>query len=324
MSLGNKLLRFLPLTFKKAVPRQLIDLGGYVTLPSGFYPTNPSIVKHGDTFLICVRGVNYVADRLLRARITSGDRYDTINRFFLFDSNFCFQCGLPDLDDAFRNIEDVRLFNYRDRVLAIGNRFEIQERGRRVNTMVLLDFDKHLRGGTLQDIASPYGFRREKNWSPFVHSDELFFIYSYDPPVLLRYSFDTASVTFADSLYSRYRPNSFRFLIGGSSPGVRTSHGYVFIAHRRKASLSKGRMIYLSRLYWLDESFTSMVGGSYFFINSPTIQFVNGLLIDDEFVYLSYGQMDHAAHLALFERSTFLNTMLPHSAVSLVESDGIA
>ena len=163
---------------------------------------------------------------------------------------------------------------------------------------------------SFRDIPSPFGLRQEKNWSPFIHEGDLHFLYSYHPLVIVKYRADRGDVEFCDSGHAAYHPRSLPFLVCGSSPGFETPSGYLFVAHRRTVRLPNLHRVYLSRLYCLDRHLSDVTGGPYFVIERPAIQFVNGLLMDERSVYITYGNDDSSAHLACFDKDEF-RSLLP-------------
>ena len=92
--------------------------------------------------------------------------------------------------------------------------------------------------------------------------------------------------------------------------GFETPSGYLFVAHRRTVRLPNLHRVYLSRLYCLDRHLSDVTGGPYFVIERPAIQFVNGLLMDERSVYITYGNDDSSAHLACFDKDEF-RSLLP-------------
>lgn len=307
----KKLQRLLPLTYRKTSPERLVDLGKMVQLPPGFFPTNPSVVKIGEDFLICVRGVNYTLEdaRSMRPKfsdpaMTGANGFHTLNRFFLLGPDLVKKRDLPLLDDASINIEDIKLFTFRGEIYGIGSR--VIDHAENSCLIALIHIRSDFESTSYREISSPFGLRQEKNWSPFIHEDELYFVYSYDPLVILKYDFENGTVGFCRPEQADYPPEALPFLVCGSSPGLETPEGYLFVAHRRSVRLPSLRRAYMSRLYRLNRHMSVIAGGPYFVIDRPAIQFVNGLVLDGEQVYVTYGNEDRSAHLAAFPANALL------------------
>lgn len=307
----KKAQRFFPLTYKKATPSQTLDLGKMVSFPPGYFPTNPSILKVESGFLICVRGVNYTLkdSRSMAAEfIHGGSSFNTLNRFLLASPDFTTTTSLPHLDEDFADVEDVKLFALGRDVFGIGSR--VIDRRDNSCRITLGHIARDFSGAFFQDIPSPFGIRQEKNWSPFSRDGRLYFVYSYHPLVILHYRFDLGRVEFCQPDQADYRPGALPFLVCGSSPGLAIQSGFLFVAHRRSVRLPTLNRAYVSRLYHLDWRMSAVeAAGPYFVIERPSIQFVNGLTMDDQSVFISYGNNDSSAHLARFPKDQFLKSV---------------
>lgn len=302
----KKAQRFFPLTYKRATPSRTLDLGKMVTFPPGYFPTNPAILKVAGGFLICVRGVNYTLkdSRSMAAEFTQGGGFSTLNRFLLASPDFATTISLPHLDEAFAEVEDVKLFALGNDVFGIGSR--VTDRGDNSCRITLGHIAPDFSGAAFRDIPSPFGIRQEKNWSPFSSDGRLYFVYSYHPLVILHYRFDLGRVEFCQPDQARYSPSALPFLVCGSSPGLEIQSGFLFVAHRRSVRLPNLNRAYVSRLYRLDRGMSAVAAGRYFVIERPSIQFVNGLTMDEQSIFISYGNNDNSAHLACFPRDKFL------------------
>ena len=305
----KKAQRFLPLTYKTATPRRVLDLGNMVELPPGYFPTNPSILKVEGGLLICVRGVNYRLKntRSMAPEFTQGSMFKTLNRFFLLSDDFAVTATLPCLDEAFADVEDVKLFRCGAELYGMGSRF--LDRGDNSCHITLGHISRDFSAASFHDIPSPFGNPQEKNWSPFSRDGDLYFLYSYHPLVILRYRFESRSVEFCQPDQAGYGPRALSFLVCGSSPGLETRHGYLFVAHRRSVRLPNLNRAYVSRLYHLDWRLSAVAAGSYFVIERPAIQFVNGLTANENSVFISYGTNDNSAHLACFKKDELLTAV---------------
>lgn len=312
----KKAQRLLPLMFKTASPQWVLDLGQMVDLPPGYFPTNPSILDVDGRFLVCVRGVNYTLDARMKPKFTGEECFRTINKFLLMSAEFALIRTLPALDAAFSDIEDVKLFACGNEIYGTGSR--VLDPDGKSCCMTLVKIGRDLTNTSSQDIPSPFQLRQEKNWAPFNHDGDLCFVYSYHPLIILKYRHETNSVEFWRPEHAALSPRSLSFLVCGSSPGMETPNGYLFIAHRRSVRLPRLNRAYMSRIYHLDRHGTTVTGGSYFVIEEPAIQFVNGLHMDEQSVYVSYGSNDHSAHLACFRKAEFLRSLIPPAILNEV------
>jgi hypothetical protein len=314
MSIARKIRRFAPLKLDVARPIAEFDLGGKVTLPPGYYPTNPSFVDTDLGRLVCVRGVNYRLryDFKLTPTFTIGDRYHSINRFVLLDGRGEVIRALRDLDAAFEGAVDVRLFSFDGALWGVCSR---PMSGAALSFgMSLMKLDIDLCGAKAIPLASPYGSSREKNWLPIIHKGMLHFVYLFEPLVVLRCDTPSGRLDFVDPRCAQYSPSSFAFFQCGSASGVSLDDRQLLIVHRRTVRLPRLRWIYVHRCVTLDPSLTKLQFGRYFVIGrAEPGQFVAGMNVDDDTVRLSYGRKDRLADLAEFDRGTFMRTFVPNS-----------
>ena len=312
MSIARKIRRFAPLRFKAARPIAESDLSGKVILPPGYYPTNPSFVDTDLGRLLCIRGVNYRITHYFTSKPTFniGDRYHSINRFVLLDGRGEVVRELLDLASAFEGAEDVRLFSFDGALWGICSR---PTSGAALSCgMSLMKLDAGLLGAETIPLTSPYGLSREKNWLPITHEGMLYFVYSLQPLVVLRCSLPSGKLDFIDPRYAEYSPSSFPFLLSGSASGVTLDNRQLLIVHRRTVRLPRLRYLYLHRCATLDASLAKLQFGGYFVIGrAEPGQFVTGLKVEEDIVSLSYGRLDRLAHLAEFDRATFMRTFVP-------------
>jgi hypothetical protein len=313
VSLARKIRRFAPLRFDVVRPIAEFDLSNKIILSPGYHPTNPSFVDTDVGRLFCIRGVNYrLADNFgLTPTFTTGDSYHTINRFAVLDSRGEVVRTLPDLDAAFEGVEDVRLFSF-DGALWAACCQPIS--GAALScSMSLMKLDPDLRGAQLIPLVSPYGFSREKNWLPIINKGILHFVYSVKPLVVLRCELPSGRLYFVDPRCAEYPRSSFTFLLCGSTSGTGLENRQLLILHRRSVRLPRPRRIYVHRCATLNPSLTKVQFGRYFVIGAAEVQFVAGMNVDDNFVRLSYGRIDRSAHLAEFDRGTFMQTFVRSS-----------
>ena len=117
----------------------------------------------------------------------------------------------------------------------------------------------------------------------------LYFLYSLEPFVMLRYDISSGSLDFVDPRYAEYSRSSFTFLAGGSASCITLDNRQLLILHRRTVRLPRLRYIYVHRCATLNPSLTKLEFGCYFVIGRAEPQFVAGMNVDNDIVRLSYG-----------------------------------
>jgi hypothetical protein len=305
-TLIKKLRRLAPLRFKKINPIRLIDLGGLVSMPIGYLPTNPAITEFMNTLVICVRGVNYKLGNVghLHYEFTTGLDFESRNRVAVLDSSFEDARPLNQISTELDNVHDIKLFSDQGKLCAIGSR--TQQDGS--SEVVIFVFSRDFNVESIKVIASPFNRSIEKNWLPFCRGENLYILYSFSPKIIL--SMNPARSAVAPITPS---PNARKldFLISGSTPGLELKGEYLFGAHRRSVRLPSRRRVYLNRLYVLEESTGKLRAGPWFSIGEPTIQFLNGMVLREKEALISFGEMDRRAWLAIFDRECFLRELYP-------------
>lgn len=308
MASSRKLQRLLPLRHKVIEPDVTVDLGQYVRFPDGYRPTNPSIIRCGQDLLVSVRGVAYTINERLGV-VGNPDRRPSLNRCFLLSNNLTLKSDVPLLQERLDNIEDLKLFSGLGQIWGVGSLPVHDPRNANACMMTLVEFNAGLTDCRIVRLASPFGLPLEKNWAPFLANDAVHFVYSCQPALLLRYDPMTGSVAFVGS--ERHDCRTLKFLEGGSSGGISTTSGTVFLTHRRVVRLPRRKRIYLSRIRRLSKDFENFAAGPFFSIGQPTVQFANGMVLDEDRVLITYGEMDATARLACFSRGYFERAVFP-------------
>ena len=302
--------RLYPFRALSITPKSTLDLSTAVSLPPGYQPANPALVRYRAGYFACIRGVNYVysSPRKLVPTFTAGDDYHTINRFVLFDAELRVQRQLTALNTQLDNVEDIRLFAHAGRIYGIGT--QPHDAGPGACNMCLLEFADSLESAEITPLDSPYGLRREKNWCPFSVGQELGFLYACNPDVFLRLPEGTRKPVAPPGRRMLARKR-LHFLDCGSTPAQPLNGEHLFITHRRSVQLPSLKRVYSSRLCLVSSDLRRVRHSPYFSINAPTIQFVSGIDLTPSEVLLAYGEMDNRALLSRFDRSEFFSRLLP-------------
>ena len=141
----------------------------------------------------------------------------------------------------------------------------------------------------------------EKNWMPFVRHDELYFVYSVNPHVVLRC--DTETGQCVEVAKTRYDKKEVPTYLRGGTPCLPLGDQFLTVGHARH-SIAGVKFVYTSVFYLFesDPPFRIIALSPEFFLDDDfephkfkqIIQFVSGMVLDDKDgrLYVSYGVGD--------------------------------
>lgn len=183
--------------------------------------------------------------------------------------------------------EDLRLFECRDKLMAIGYRSDFW---RDEPAMVVLDLDG---AGDAQAVHVQSGTRHEKNWLPIVRGDELRFVYSVDPLVTIQYDPATGGC----GAFSRSEGHA-----RGSSQLLPFDDGFIAVVH--EVTHAQNRRWYSHRFARFNADLSSVSMGPHWCFEHSGIEFCAGMAERNGRHVLSYGCRDNEACLAIVEPAT--------------------
>jgi glycosyltransferase involved in cell wall biosynthesis len=275
----------------------------------GFHPeepwvsTNPSIMSDGGALEMIVRTVNYrieqgwyvVPDGFVRTR----------NHHAVLDDSLAVVRTQPLIEggDAPRlagatvqGLEDCRLFMWRGRRFCS---FTIKDRNPEERCEMGVG---EIAGDGTVSVHPLRGYRddrHQKNWMPLVRGDELLFIYSTDPTIILR-----CDERFALHEIVRREPSLALKHLRGGSQAVRVDGGWIYVAH--EVSVTDSGRVYLHRFVRIDDDFVVQGVSEAFWFFDRQIEFAAGLAIDGDRLLVSFGTMDRQAWIARFDTAAVL------------------
>ena len=194
-----------------------------------------------------------------------------------------------------RGYEDCRLFRWRDHWWASAT---VRDQDAQMRAeMVLLGLGDD---GAVQSCRTLWGFgghTHEKNWMPCVRGEELLFVYSCDPMVVLKVERLDDSVAHVGVLCEHVPPVACDHLRGGSQL-LPLDGGWLAVTH--EVVYSGPSRHYLHRVIWLDDAFRLQRMTMPFFLMHEGIEFVAGLarVPTRDAIVVSFGVRDAEAHLA--------------------------
>lgn len=189
--------------------------------------------------------------------------------------------------------EDLRVFVYRDELW-----YTSTTRGLSVtelNTICVGNKDR------LFLLPSPVKGRCEKNWLGFEHRGKLLIVYQFSPFTVLQMNPEDGSYRTYLETDMTFDASSFR---GGSSP-CRVRDGYYLIVHEVLPHYSGPRKYTHRILFMTDDLAITHVSPPFHIKGEHLIEYVSGLAIKDDVVYITWGEMDARAYMTTMPLPAF-------------------
>lgn len=194
-----------------------------------------------------------------------------------------------------QGFEDPRVFMYKNERFAIANGVGLTPNPCR-NKMLLLNLHSHsveiLKSNIKDDVI-------QKNWSPFIHNEELHFEYSINPHLILKY--DTTTRLIANSSCPNLRLN-----VHGGTQAILINDRFVAIAHSfphyKNIAYSFSNTYPFKLLSFSDEFYLEHIGS----------QFASGLALmpDKNTVIVSYTVNDCETYFKKLKVNTILSLLV--------------
>ena len=276
------------------------------------WPTfNPSIAADGAGFRLIARTANYRLDQGRYEFLDGDEVIRTLNYLVRLDGQLELENVEPLIDtdegpprhpSPVEGYEDCRLIRVGEHWYASAT---VRDRSPdSVCEIVLLTLDGP-RIERVSRLPGPQPGRPEKNWMPFVAGDELRFVYSCGPTVILGCDPATGRL---EPVAERPAPELAAPLRGGSQ-GVDVGEGLLFVVHEAFDS-DTGRT-YTHRFVLLGEDLAIAGLSPPFDIAGDRIEICAGMAARGNDLVLSFGVGDRAAGLGLVPRDQVLGLIDP-------------
>lgn len=301
------------------------------SISTKYVPCNPSLVmNHQDKLIVCCRGVNY-RQKAARNYVSCDDDKCIRTRNVLIEmepessispclspsplSPLCSQKEILSHGLTFPctsgciilGLEDVRLFQWRGRLMFSCTSLEFHESHHPRICLGTLADDEH----TLLSVELLTGYhddKVQKNWLPFVFEDNLYFLYSYDPWVVLKFDSETRKV-------ARYEPWCFdqtsialQDMRGSSGPLPLPSGEWLICTHKVHDTEKERR--YMHRWLWTDSQFRiKHVSPLFYFRHNQGVEMNIGACLSSSssLVYVGVGVEDCQAFVLTYQLSNILS-----------------
>jgi hypothetical protein len=161
--------------------------------------------------------------------------------------------------------------------------------------MARIQFGPGYELGKLTVYDSPFKRRMEKNWAPFYWEGKFCVVYQWNPLIVLELLPDGAT-----RFVKWFKASDQLKGLRGSSQGIATANGFLFIVHRKYAHAGKVRFAH------------------HFIELGPDLQ---PLRLSEGFGLISSKQIEYCAGVALFKNRCLLSFGLNDSLPFLLEMD---
>lgn len=284
-----------------------------VDMDPGYHPLNASIWIQDGTPYCIVRSVNYTVDGTRYTVSDPGQVIITRNLFVRMDGEFNVidrrempdrSNGVPKFDFPVDGFEDCRLFHSRGRFWCSCTVRDRNPAGRCEIAVLEIADDAGLSILQVDRVMEPE--RHQKNWMPLMRDDEVYFIYTVDPTIVLRFDLEGGGPT----VVSRKVPPLALPYARGGSQAVRVNDGWLCLIHDAFNPRADQRL-YWHRFVLLDDDFAVRAATEPFYFLQKGIEFCAGLAYDDRgrrFV-ASFGVNDARALLGFFNRDAVLDRL---------------
>jgi glycosyltransferase involved in cell wall biosynthesis/predicted GH43/DUF377 family glycosyl hydrolase len=272
---------------------------------------NPSIAADAVSggFQMVVRTANY---QIEQGVLHADGILHNINYLLRLDADLSVRTIEPLLDlapqprypSSVRGFEDIRLFHAAGRWHASATSCELgPEEWREI---ALLDLDgADIVAATA--LPRPDPRRHEKNWMPFVRDEQIHFVYSCGPTVVLAWDPEHGALPEV----SRRPAPPFAGELRGGSQGVEVPGGMLFAVH--EVVSDAGNLRYVHRFILLDDDLLLAGVTPRFSFTDDQVEFCAGMACREDDLVLSIGVSDAAAGLVVVPRADVLNLLEPLS-----------
>ncbi len=286
-----------------------------------YYPMNPSIIKTSTGYKVICRAVNYTQTgaKIFRTIDKTGV-FRTRNFLVEYDFDFKLLSQQEIMEVLPRQrfhscnvagLEDCRLFECQSDLWFTCTTFDTNPTGNLQISLCKLE-EEGLNGTihveSLTPLKGPDLYRCEKNWLPFIHDDQLYIVYSYDPFIIYKPNSKTGD----NETVVEYTPiHDFSHFRGSAAP-IEFEDGFLMLVHEVVVTHDYERR-YLHRFLYLDSNFIVQELSMPFIFQHTGVEYCAAMIIDHSKseLILSVGIEDHDAYLCFVDLETIRSLLHP-------------
>jgi glycosyltransferase involved in cell wall biosynthesis len=257
-----------------------------------YVPTNPSILKTSDGYLVLCRTVNYKQEKgWVYQGIDPADPLAKTKNFLLkYSKDFKMLSQKEILDDLPRKkyegacglgLEDCRLVcnpEQPSKLSIVCTTLDTHPKLVAQQTFCSLQEDKEaFHVTTFTTLAGPYSERREKNWLPFFKNGKLHVVYSHEPFIIYAVDEKTGQCVQDICYEPHHKLKGFR----GSAAPIPFDDGYLLLVHEVIFPGGDQR-IYVHRFVYLNKKFIVTQVSRPFTFKHTGVEFCCGMATDHD------------------------------------------
>ena len=281
-----------------------IDLDKFIQIP-GYKNSSSGILETDNGYLLNVRHVSYEIDKNNGAykNVDSDENctyVNTLNSHLHLDEQFNYVSHrtfyTPGLNDKHVNgIEDIRIFNTNEGIQFTGNVWQDYGNVKVVNGK----YETRKDNLDFKVLDSPFNRNCEKNWSPFIHKDELKFVYDWNPIMIGKIDDVKLQITDIDKTVL----HNFR----GGSPGVKIDNAIWFLTHC--VEYSTPRRYYHSFVLLDAETLEYLDHSKLFTFDGENIEFSVGMEYVEGKLIITCSTWDSKSYLKVYDLQKIITNL---------------
>jgi hypothetical protein len=270
-----------------------------------FNSSSASIINdtnNPEEYILFVRAVNYKIDQNgystnLNNQTVSVNRIIFLDRYFTEKKHIDLEINFTDV--PYVGLEDVRIFNFNNRVFYIGSYFNREKNAIQIASNYM---DVNSRG--LRPVGISPSFQTnyiwEKNWVFFKYKDDINIIYKWKPIYICKINFQTQKL---DLIETKENVPEFFNRFKGSTNGVEYDNKILFITHIHRPK--NERRQYVHNFVLFDKNMNLLGFSDPFNFEMKLIEFCTGMTYNDRkgnFI-ITYSTFDRTTKLLVLTKS---------------------
>jgi hypothetical protein len=271
-----------------------------------FFTSNPCIIKHPtqpNNYIINIRWINYKLDNITGKATESQPLTISLNSYFIMDSMFNkiseeeFLTPIDDYTQPYKyyGIEDIRLFNYSNKMYYIGSLFN-QETNNISITSDICDFTNSYEFNK-KIITPSFNKQTEKNWCFVNYHEKLCVIYKWNPLIICEINDNELNI-----IERKYIKFDFFKKVKGSTSGVLFNNEIWFVLHVSQSNN------YQHFFAVFDTDMNLLRYTEPFKLDNCRVEFCIGLIIEKERTILSFTSSDTNTFIGIYDND-YINSI---------------